>query len=69
MLIILADDLGFTDIGAYDGEISTANIDALENFGLQFSQFYNTARYRFTRAALMTGNYPPTAEGSPQILM
>ena len=44
VLIILADDLGFTDIGAYGSEIATPNIDALASTGLSFSQFYNTAR-------------------------
>jgi len=57
VLIILADDLGFTDIGAYGSEIATPNIDALAKTGLSFSQFYNTARFWSTRAALMTGYY------------
>lgn len=57
-LIILADDLGFSDLGCYGGEINTVNLDALAANGLRYSQFYNTARCWPTRAALMTGYYP-----------
>ncbi len=57
ILIILADDMGFSDLGCYGGEIETPNIDALAENGLRFSQFYNTARCWPTRAALMTGRY------------
>ncbi|MEM8945125.1 MAG: arylsulfatase [Planctomycetota bacterium] len=56
-LIILADDLGYSDFGCYGGEISTPNIDALASRGLRYSQFYNTARCWPTRAALLTGYY------------
>jgi arylsulfatase A-like enzyme len=56
-LIILADDLGFSDVGCYGGEIETPNLDALAAGGLQFTQFYNTGRCWPTRAALMTGYY------------
>jgi len=57
-LVIIADDMGFSDAGCYGGEISTPNLDSLASNGLQFTQFYNTARCWPTRAALMTGYYP-----------
>jgi arylsulfatase len=56
-LIVLADDLGFSDIGCYGGEIATPNLDRLAANGLRFSQFYNTARCWPTRSCLMTGYY------------
>lgn len=57
ILLILADDLGFSDVGCYGGEIRTPNLDALAKNGLSFTQFYNTARCWPSRAALMTGYY------------
>lgn len=57
ILLILADDLGFSDLGCYGGEISTPNLDRLAREGLRFTQFYNTARCWPTRAALLTGYY------------
>ena len=57
ILIILADDLGFSDLGCYGGEIQTPNLDRLAARGLRFTQFYNTARCWPTRSALMTGYY------------
>ncbi len=57
ILLILADDLGFSDIGCYGGEIATPHLDALAAKGLRHTQFYNTARCWPTRAALMTGYY------------
>ncbi len=57
-LLILADDLGFSDIGCYGGEIRTPNLDQLAAEGLRFSQFYNCAVCVTTRAALYTGLYP-----------
>lgn len=56
-LIILADDMGYSDLGCYGGEINTPNLDALAKGGLRYSQFYNTARCWPTRAALLTGYY------------
>lgn len=56
-LFILADDLGYSDLGCYGGEIHTPNLDALAKDGLRFTQFYNTARCWPSRAALMTGFY------------
>lgn len=57
VLIILADDMGYSDAGCYGSEINTPNLDALANDGLRFTQFYNTARCWPSRAALMTGYY------------
>lgn len=61
ILLILADDLGFSDAGCYGGEIRTPNLDQLATHGLRFSQFYNTARCCPTRASLLTGLYPHQA--------
>ena len=57
-LVILADDLGYSDIGCYGSEIQTPNLDALAAGGVRYTQFYNTARCWPTRAALLTGYYP-----------
>ena len=57
MIVILADDLGFSDLGCYGGEIKTPNLDGLAAGGLRFTQFYNTARCWPSRAALLTGYY------------
>ena len=61
ILIILSDDMGWSDIGCYGGEIRTPNLDALAAKGLRFTQFYNCARCCPTRASLLTGLYPHTA--------
>jgi arylsulfatase len=61
IVVILADDMGFSDIGCYGGEIKTPNLDALAKRGVRFSQFYNTARCCPTRASLLTGLYPHQA--------
>lgn len=61
ILLILADDLGFSDIGCYGGEVRTPNLDALAARGLRFTQFYNAARCCPSRATLMTGLYPHQA--------
>ncbi len=57
VVIILADDMGYSDVGCYGGEIATPNLDLLAANGLRFTQFYNTARCWPTRAALLTGYY------------
>jgi len=57
IVVIMADDMGFSDIGCYGGEIATPHLDALAKDGLRFTQFYNTARCCPTRAALLTGLY------------
>jgi len=61
ILIILADDLGYSDLGCYGGEIRTPNLDALAVDGLRFTQFYNCARCCPARASLLTGLYPHQA--------
>ncbi len=60
-LVIMADDMGFSDIGCYGGEASTPNLDRLARRGVRFTQFYNAARCCPTRAALLTGLYPHQA--------
>jgi arylsulfatase len=61
VVVILVDDMGWSDIGAYGGEIATPNIDALAARGLRFSQFYSTPRCSPSRASLLTGLYPHEA--------
>jgi arylsulfatase len=61
IVLILADDLGFSDLGCYGGEIRTPNLDALAANGLRFARFYNSARCCPSRASLMTGLYPHQA--------
>ena len=61
ILLILPDDIGFSDLGCCGGEIKTPNLDALAANGLRFTQFYNTSRCCPTRAALLTGLYPHQA--------
>ncbi|MHB1562018.1 MAG: sulfatase-like hydrolase/transferase, partial [Isosphaeraceae bacterium] len=61
ILVILGDDMGFSDLGCYGGEIRTPNLDALAAGGLRFTQFYNTGRCCPTRASLLTGLYPHQA--------
>lgn len=57
IIVILADDMGFSDLGCFGSEIPTPNLDALAQDGLRFTQFYNMGRCCPTRAALMTGLY------------
>src|SRR5210317_2278568 len=56
-LMILVDDLGYSDLGCYGSEIETPNLDNLAKNGLRFTQFYNTGRCWPTRGALLTGYY------------
>lgn len=58
VIIILNDDMGFSDIGCYGGEIQTPHLDRLAENGLRYSQFYNTARCSPSRASLLTGLHP-----------
>ena len=58
ILYILADDLGFSDLGSFGGEIETPNLDALARGGVRLTQLYNTGRCCPSRAALLTGQYP-----------
>jgi arylsulfatase A-like enzyme len=57
ILVIMVDDMGYSDIGCFGGEVNTPNIDKLAEEGLRFTQFYNTAKCHTTRAELLTGNY------------
>ena len=57
VVLILADDLGYSDLGCYGSDIQTPNLDSLAKNGLRFTQFYNTARCWPSRSALMTGYY------------
>ncbi len=57
ILLILADDMGFSDLGCYGGEIATPNLDRLAANGLRFTSFYNSAKCEPTRASLMSGQY------------
>ena len=74
VIVILADDLGFSDLGCYGSEIDTPHLDALAAGGLRFTQGYNTARCWPSRSALLTGYYPqaivrdalPGGEGGSQ---
>ena len=61
IMIILADDLGWSDLGCYGGEIHTPNLDSLAADGLRFTQFYNATRCCPSRASLLTGLYPHQA--------
>jgi arylsulfatase len=57
ILLIVADDMGYSDAGCYGGEIATPALDSLAKSGLRFTQFYNTARCWPSRAAILTGYY------------
>lgn len=61
IVLVMADDIGYSDIGCYGGVIKTPQLDALAADGVRFTQFYNTARCCPTRAALLTGLYPHQA--------
>ncbi len=58
IVLIMVDDLGFSDLGCYGGEIETPNLDALAEEGLRFTQFYNTGRCWPTRSSILSGYYP-----------
>ncbi|HET6573153.1 MAG TPA: arylsulfatase, partial [Fimbriiglobus sp.] len=61
IVVVMSDDMGFSDIGCYGSEIATPNLDNLAAGGVRFTQFYNTARCCPTRACLLTGLYPHQA--------
>lgn len=61
ILLIMADDLGYSDLGSYGGEIQTPNLDQLADNGVRFTQIYNSARCSPSRASLLTGLYPHQA--------
>ena len=58
IILIMADDMGWSDIGCFGGEIPTPNIDRIANEGMRFTQFYNNGKCTTTRASLLTGLYP-----------
>src|SRR3954452_19780399 len=66
IVLILADDLGYSDLGCYGSEIATPNLDRLAAGGLRFTQAYNTARCWPSRAALLTGYYAQQVNRDPQ---
>src|ERR1051326_6904802 len=57
IILILNDDMGFSDLGCFGGEVETPNLDRLAANGLRYTQFYNTARCWPSRAAILTGYY------------
>lgn len=61
IVIVMSDDMGYSDLGCYGGELTTPNLDGLAAGGVRFTQFYNTARCCPTRASLLTGLYPHQA--------
>ena len=61
ILLVMNDDMGFSDIGCYGGEVKTPNLDRLAASGIRFTQFYNTARCCPTRASILTGLHPHQA--------
>ena len=61
ILVILSDDMGYSDIGCYGGEIETPTLNRLARDGIRFTQFYNTGRCCPTRASLLSGLYPHQA--------
>ena len=58
ILLVVADDLGYSDLGCYGGEIDTPTLNSLAANGLRFTQFYSTARCCPSRASILTGQYP-----------
>ncbi len=62
IILILNDDMGYSDLGCYGGEVQTPNLDRLASAGLRYTQFYNTARCCPSRASLLTGLYPTQAD-------
>ena len=57
VLLIMVDDMGYSDIGCYGSEIQTPNLDKLANEGIRFTRYYNTAKCFPSRACLLTGQY------------
>ena len=57
IVLVMVDDMGFSDLGCYGGEIDTPNLDRLATSGLRFSQFYNGAKCSQSRSMLLTGRY------------
>jgi arylsulfatase A-like enzyme len=67
ILVVITDDMGFSDIGSYGGEIETPNLDRLAAEGIRFTQAYNFGRCWPTRTALVTGYYPKQTGSDPNL--
>ena len=65
IIVIMADDMGFSDLGCYGSEIHTPNLDRLAAQGLRFTQFYNTAKCETSRQSLMSGLWHPLYRKEP----
>jgi len=68
IILIMVDDMGWSDIGCYGGEVMTPNLDRLAREGMRFTQFYNNAKCTTTRASLTTGLYPRQDQGDSALL-
>ena len=68
IILMMADDMGYSDIGCYGGEIKTPNLDRMAKEGIRFRQFYNNAKCTTTRASITTGLYPQRDNGSIEML-
>lgn len=68
IILILVDDMGWSDIGCYGGEVQTPNLDRLAREGTRFTQFYNNAKCTTTRASLVTGLYPRRDRSDEELL-
>lgn len=67
VLLIMVDDMGFSDIGCYGGEVDTPHLDRMAAEGMRFTQFYNNAKCTTTRASLLTGLYPRGTAGNKHL--
>ena len=63
IILIMCDDMGWSDIGCYGGEVQTPSLDQLAKEGMRFTQFYNNAKCTTTRASILTGLYPRRGKG------
>ena len=63
IILIMCDDMGWSDIGCYGGEVQTPTLDRMAREGMRFTQFYNNAKCTTTRASILTGLYPRRGEG------
>lgn len=68
IVLIMCDDMGYSDIGAYGGEVETPHLDGLARQGLRFRQFYNNAKCEHTRASLITGHWWHHVGASPSVV-
>lgn len=68
IILIMVDDMGWSDIGCYGGEVHTPNLDRLARQGMRFTQFYNNAKCTTTRASLVTGLYPRRDQSDEELL-